>query len=413
VATVLKNPYIPHKPTPQQVRFLLLDNEEAFYGGAAGGGKSDALLMAALQYVSVPNYAAILFRKTYTDLTLPGALMDRANEWLRGKAQWHDKTKTWIFPSGATLTFGYLQNENDKYRYQSSEFQFIGFDEVTQFTEKSYTFMFSRLRKLKEMQVPIRMRCASNPGNIGHVWVKNRFIAGDLPFIPARLDDNPFIDRDAYLKSLDKLDPISRARYLKGDWDITEMGAMFQREWFEIVNQAPVCNTIRYWDLAATEKKTSDYTAGALVGEKDGIYYIIDIKRMRGTPLRVEELIKQTAMTETATIWMEQEPGSSGVNTIDHYRRNVLKGFTFYGDKKTGSKILRAAPLASAAEAGNVKLVKGLWNKDFLDEIEVFPQGEHDDQVDGVSGAFAKLNNPEEIEKKVIYDAMSLVDIDF
>jgi len=165
--------YIPHKPTPKQAAFLLLPVREAFYGGAAGGGKSDALLMAALQYVDMPGYSAILFRRTFSDLALPGALLERSTEWLKPTdAKWDDNKKTWHFPSGATLTFGYLEHENDKYRYQSSEFNFIGFDELTQFTESQYRYLFSRLRRLKGSEVPLRMRAASNPGGEGHEWVR-------------------------------------------------------------------------------------------------------------------------------------------------------------------------------------------------------------------------------------------------
>jgi hypothetical protein len=132
-------------PGAKQIEFLSLGELEAYFGGAAGGGKSDALLMAALQYVDQPNYAALLLRRTYKDLSLPGALMERAGNWLRGTAaHWSAETKTWRFPSGATVTFGHLDNEGDKYNYQSSEFQFVGFDEVTQFTKTQYEYLFSR-----------------------------------------------------------------------------------------------------------------------------------------------------------------------------------------------------------------------------------------------------------------------------
>jgi predicted phage terminase large subunit-like protein len=404
-ATILENPYIPHEPTPKQAEFLLTEAKESMYGGAAGGGKSDALLMAALQYVQVPGYSAILFRRTYVDLALPGALMDRAHEWLGGTdAKWSELKKTWTFPSGATLSFGYMQTEKDKLKYQGSEYQFIGFDELTQFTESQYRYLFSRARRLKGAKVPIRVMSATNPGGPGHEWVKQRMIiegpSKGRVFIPAKLEDNPYLDREEYEAALAELDPVTRAQLRNGDWDVQPDGNKFKRHWFTIVDDYPRdARMVRYWDLAATEPKPGqdpDWTAGALMCEKDGCYWIIDVRRIRTTPRGVEQFILNTAEEDGkhVEIYMEQEPGSSGVNTIDHYRRRVLKGFTFYGDKVTGSKELRANPLSAAAEAGNVFLVRGRWISDFLDEIVAFPnEGAHDDQVDAVSGAFDKLSS--------------------
>lgn len=398
-ATILENPWIPHEPTPKQAEFLLMEDREALFGGAAGGGKSDALLTAALQYVEVPNYAAILFRKTFADLALPGALMDRAQGWLAGTdAKWNERDKTWLFPSGATVGFGYLEHENHKYRYQSAEFQFIGFDELTQFSESQYRYLFSRLRRLEGSKVPLRMRSASNPGGIGHEWVKQRFII-EKPnlFVSANLADNPYLDREEYTRSLMQLDPVARRQLLDGDWSARQAGNKFRREWFEVVDEAPAnASRVRYWDLAATEPKPGkdpDWTAGVRMSEKDGIFYVEDIKRLRQTPRHVESLIRQTAELDgrAVDVYMEQEPGSSGVNTIDHYRRRILLGFAFRGNKTTGSKEVRANPLSAAAEAGNVKLVRGPWINAFLDEIESFPLGSHDDQVDSTSGAFEML----------------------
>lgn len=399
---VLENKWIPHKPTQKQAEFLCLTCREALYGGAAGGGKSDALLMAALMFVDVPNYSAIIFRRTYADLALPGALMDRALEWLgETKAHWDSMKHIWRFPSGATLTFGNLEREQDKYRYQSAEFQSVGFDELTQFIESQYRYLFSRLRRLENALIPLRMRSASNPGNIGHDWVKRRFLTEGTRygrvFIPAKLRDNPYLDQDKYVESLSELDPITRRQYLDGDWTARHGGSIFRREWFEIVNEAPAdLHKVRFWDLAATKPKRGkepDYTVGALVGEKNGVYYVINIVRMRGAPPEVEAAIKQTAVLDkyNTRIYMEQEPGSSGVSQIDYYARQVLKGYSFWGVKTTGPKEERATPVSSAAEAGNIKLVNGVWISAFLDEFEAFPEGMHDDQVDAVSGAFAKL----------------------
>lgn len=225
--------FVPHRPTPKQAEFLDLECVEAMYGGAAGGGKSDALLMAffgnskdPMAYVKQPKYSGLILRRTYADLSLPGAIMSRAQEWLQGsEAKWHDKDKTWTFPSGATLTFGYLEHENDKFRYQGAELQYVAFDELTQFTESQYTYLFSRLRRPTGSAVPIRMRSATNPGGIGHVWVHKRFVASSgqpalsgVRFVQAKLDDNPHVDRQSYKESLARLDEITRKQLEDGSW---------------------------------------------------------------------------------------------------------------------------------------------------------------------------------------------------
>lgn len=398
--------YILHQPTPKQTAFLLLDCEEAFYGGAAGGGKSDALLMAALQYVDVPGYSAILFRKSYADLSLPGALMDRAHDWLGGTdAKWNGETKTWSFPSTATLVFGYMENEKDKYRYKSAEFQFVGWDELTQFFITQYVYMFSRLRRLAGSNIPLRVRSASNPGDIGHEFVKQRFMVEGREhgriFIPAKLSDNKHLDQIEYEKSLMNLDPITRAQLLRGDWTARQAGGIFKREKFKMIDARPVgLKLIRYWDKAATapdptDKNDPDYTVGVLMGrDEDGRFVICDVRRKRGAPAETEALVLQTARVDgqAVPIVQEQEPGSAGIEAIDHFSRKVLVGFTFHGDRVTGDDngAIRCGPFSSQVDAGNVSLVRGPWNSDFLDECEAYPVG-HDDQVKAAAGAFTKL----------------------
>ena len=420
VERLKRNEYIPHTPTAKQLAFLCLDSEEGFYGGAAGGGKSDALLMAALQYVDYTEYAALLLRRTFKALTLPEALLDRTRMWMMGTdAKWQGDSCV-VFPSGAKLVFGYLEADRDVEQYQSAAFGFIGFDELTQFSEYQYRYMHSRTRRLVGSSVPIRVRGASNPGSIGHEWVKQRFIIegrqNGRPFIPATLDDNPFLDRETYVKSLNNLDPVSRAQLLNGDWSARQAGSKFKREWFAIVDTAPAdCQMVRRWDLAATEAKPGkdpDWTAGVLMGRsKQGTLYILDVKRIRGTPGTVDALMKQTAELDgrTVPIREEQEPGSSGVRGIDAHRK-MLMGWDYKGIPSTGSKEIRANPLSSQAEAGNVKLVRGPWINVFLDEVEIFPQGAHDDMVDAASGALADLTTePESQEVIAVYDSMQLL----
>lgn len=244
--------YWPHEPTPKQRTFLDLDCLEAFYGGAAAGGKSEALLMAALQYVHVPGYAALILRRDTQRLALAGGLIPRAAAWLaESGAAWHSAARRWSFPTAgrrATLTFGYLQVGQDKYRYASSEFQFIAFDELTEFPEEDYLFLFSRLRKPISLAVPLRMRSASNPGNLGHDWVKRRFVGDDAlralrdgapaelfwqrgaAFVPARIPDNPWVNEQEYSASLSHLPPLFRERLMHGDWSIRAEG-LIRPEW--------------------------------------------------------------------------------------------------------------------------------------------------------------------------------------
>lgn len=405
--SIFENPYIPHDPFEKQVEFLILEDEEAMYGGQAGGGKSDAILMAALQYVDVEDYAALILRRSYKDLSLPGALMDRSHAWLRHtKAKWNAIDHSWTFPSGATLTFGHLQHGNSIYQYQGSELQFVAFDELTQFTEQMYLYLFSRTRRLEGSIVPIRIRSASNPGGVGHQWVRQRFIFEDRPFIPASFRENPHIDREQYDKALDNLDWITRQQLKFGDWYANPFGGLFKREWFEniipIEKMPTFTRLCRFWDLASTKPSAKnddpDFTAGALLGiTAQKQCYVIDVKHMRGTPLEVEQLILDTARQDqrnfgSIEIRMEEEGGSSGKIVTDHYSRNVLSGYDFKGIRATGSKEDRAKPFSSYAEKGYVTLVEGLWHNAFLNEVEAFPtDGIHDDIVDAVSGSYNNL----------------------
>jgi predicted phage terminase large subunit-like protein len=174
---------------------------------------------------------------------------------------------------------------------------------------------------------------------------------------------------------------------------------MFKRVWFgDPIPAAPAdCRCVRFWDMAATEAGTGkdpDWTCGAKVGIKAGIWYVIDMRRTQSQPMGTETLVRQTAGLDgwEVPIAMEEEGGSSGKTVTDHYAREVLVGYNFQGLRSTGSKALRAQPFCAAAEAGNMRLVSGIWNSTFLDEAEVFPFGPHDDQIDAVASAINFLS---------------------
>ena len=405
-----KSSYCPEVASLTQKVFLRSYALEGLFGGAAGGGKSSALLMSALQYVDVPGYSAILFRRTYADLSLPGALMDRFRQWVTNydDVHWNNNTYIATFPSGARVTFGYLNNVNDYLRYKGSEFQFIGMDEVTEIRENDYRYLFSRLRRPTDgplSQVPLRMRAASNPAPN---WVRQRFIVEGKEtgriFVPSKLTDNPGIDAESYRQALMALDPIERRRLEMGDWWATTLGTCFDRTSFVVVDSSEIprvesaSRAVRFWDLAATEPNPSnpnpDWTVGTLMLLDRGISYILDVKKARVKNEKVENLIYQTAIEDghSVAIRMEQEPGSSGKALVDNYARYVLPGYDFGGVRSTGDKETRARPFAASVANGNIRVVRAAWLTDWLDEFSGFPEAsDHDDQVDSAVGAFTFL----------------------
>lgn len=370
--------------------------------------------MGALQFVDISGYSAILFRRTYADLSLPGALIDMSKQWLMpfvrtGEVKWSEKEKVYTFPSSATLSFGYLENDNDCFRYQGSEFQYIGMDECTHISPKNYRYLFSRLRKPKSLNVPLRFRATCNPGGLYGEYYYNRFfVEGEENgriFISAGLVDNPYLDEEEYREALAELDPVTRAQLEDGNWMVREAGDVFDRHWFQIVpaDSLPLnAPCVRYWDLASIDpkkrKKKSrgkddpDFTVGFKMRCHQNIYIIDDIIRVQKKPNEIEELIKNTAVFDghNCCIEMEQEPGSSGAITIDHYSRNVLPDYNFKGVTSTGSKVERARNASSAAQAGRVLVSNQCRNiTAFFDELDTFPYGAHDDTIDGFSGAMA------------------------
>lgn len=236
----------PH-PGPQE-RFLRSSAYECLYGGAAGGGKSDALLVTATLYADTPGYQALLLRRTYPELRM--SLMQRSHELLAGWAAWNESRLTWTWESGAILQFGHLENERDVYRYQSAAFAYLGFDELTSFSQWQYEYLLSRCRNI--VGLPNRVRSATNPGGIGHGWVKRRFVdaipsgqkrwylgttqvpsgtegAVSRQWIPARLTDNPTLmaGDPGYIERLRQLPERDRLMLLEGRWDIAFEGLVY------------------------------------------------------------------------------------------------------------------------------------------------------------------------------------------
>jgi predicted phage terminase large subunit-like protein len=218
-------------------------------------------------------------------------------------------------------------------------------------------------------------------------------------FISAKVTDNYTLMKQnpQYVDQLKKLDRTERERKLYGNWNVRDEQGMFQRSWFRIVEAIPAgIELVRYWDRAATEKTSGNdpcYTSGCLGGHgNNGAFYIADMRRARLDPADNQRFLKNTASQDGrgVPIFIEQEPGSSGKDSIYHYVAHILPEYDAHGDRVTGSKINRAKPFAAQAEVGNVRLLRGNWNEEFLKEAANFPISKFKDQVDAASGCYAK-----------------------
>jgi len=224
------------KPFPgAQEEFLRRREFEVLFGGAAGPGKTDCLVAGMARDVAHPKYRGLILRRTFPQLQ---EIMDRCHNLypLMG-GNWKATEKRWTFPSGATIDLGHMQHENDKYNYQGKEYVRIGFDELTHFTETQYTYLFSRARTTEPDLYP-QVISSTNPGGLGHYWVKERFISPATAgttfydgqtglsriFVPATIEDNPALyDNDpAYLARLEALPEIEKMRLRHGIWDAFE-----------------------------------------------------------------------------------------------------------------------------------------------------------------------------------------------
>lgn len=348
-------------PGPQ-TSFLASGCYEKLYGGAAGGGKTDALVMGALANIHIPQYKAIIFRRTLVELE--GQVIPKSEEWYPRLGGKYNKTKhVWVFPSGAKIHFGHIENDGDETIYQGWEFQYVGFDELTSFSEKQYRYLLSRIRSAQGIHATVAS--ATNPGGEGHEWVVNRWApflrAGDpdyhgilaapsetmfyvsrddkrdwvtreeaseinalwdaaaplervnMPramtttFIPAKLEDNPhLLDNDPeYAARLNDLDRHTFEQLRKGNWlSKPNKRDFFQKEWFDVIDALPPGRIIwaRWWDRAATEKKEGndpDFTASVKLGRcEDGTFIVDHAEEFRAAPPEVAAKIEWHAKND-------------------------------------------------------------------------------------------------------------------
>lgn len=382
----------PQAPTPKQQEFLDAPELEAVFGGAAGGGKSSCLLMGALQYANTPGYAGLILRKTFADLALPGAIMDRSHQWLANTtAHWDGTNKTWRFPSGASLTFGYLEIEKQKFRYQSSEFQYIAFDELTQFGVSLYTYMFSRLRRSGELKVPLRMRSGTNPGGVGHQWVYERLIdaktrVSDSRFVPSLLSDNPHIDAEEYRRSLAKLDDVTRKQLEEGLWIQDKSGLVYKYTSENLVERLPDRDDwikVATIDFGSSARVPSTAFAVWYSSIADPAAYLVSTSKHADlTVSGIVEHYRALEMLHGAFSKVGGDQGALGLGYINEMRRRHAIPITGVekknklGYRKLFNGELRDKRILIVADGNSDWLEEAnnlMWDEDGLDVVEGQP----------------------------------------
>lgn len=434
------------QPGPQE-QFLSSSADIVFYGGAAGGGKTWALLLEPLRHIkTIDGFGGIIFRRESVQITNEGGLWDESEtlyEALGAHPRQH--ANEWIFPPyGNRISFRHMQYDKDRTKYQGAQLAYMAWDELTHFTRKQFLYMLSRSRSTCGISPYIRAGYNPVPSgdpvggwihefiewyldeNLeypdplkagiiryfvvindviewadGKQEIENRF-PGSFPlsftFIPAYVTDNKILlEADpSYIAKLSALGSADQERLLKANHKIEDkIGGMFKREYFEIVPAVPSgAQFVRYWDKAGT-KDDGDHTAGILLAKANDTYYIVDYISGQWEAGEREGVIRQTAISDhqtygSVTIGHEQEPGSGGKESAQNTTRVTLAGFSSFADKVTGDKITRAEPMASQAIANNVKMVDAHWNRSLIDMFCRFPSKPRDG-VDAASGAFNKL----------------------
>ncbi len=448
-----------------QEQFLSTSANIAVYGGAAGGGKTFALLMEPLRYINTRDYRAVIFRRNYTQISVSGGLWDESvsiYSGIKGAVSAKSPKYHWTFSKKATLYFDYLGRDEDVQDWQGSQITFIGFDELTHFTERQFFYMLSRNRSTCGVEPYVRATC--NPDADSWVakliewWIdpetgypikersgKIRYMArqneaiiwGDtreelikqgvkpssiksFTFIASTLQDNQLLMQldPSYLANLEALPLVERERLLYGNWKIkSAAGLFFNRN--QVGNMLPVVprdvtTFVRAWDLAATSETEGGepaYTAGVLMGRRaDGRFIVIDVINVRQSAGEVRATIKRTAMTDNAIygnvkVRLPQDPGQAGKDQAQSFAL-LLAGLNFRILPVSGSKETRAEPVAAQWQAGNFDIVVAGWNEEYFAQLESFPSSKFKDMVDATSDAFSELVQITERDK-LVYPAFS------
>lgn len=428
-----ENPFIPAnerlplKCSAKQLDLVTDETLEVLYGGSAGGGKTAAILIAALQYVDQPGYHALILRRTFKQLSKADSILSLCTNWIGSKARYTSDSHTFRFPSGATLEFGHCEHEKNKTDYDGPAYHFVGIDEATHFTETMYSYIaFGRQRRLLDSTIPLRIRLSAMPGGEGHTWVKKRFVSAKTTamkrFLPARLDDNPFLDKDEYRKSLHRMgevDPITAKRMEEGDWDAI-IGSRFKPEWFKKYHRVrhaggwwidcdglriniDICPRFMTIDTASTAKEKTkpdpDYTVASSWAQYNNLLIWLGCRRDRMESPDVPPFVGAEYQRLRIGVAYVEETGA--MKPSQYLKRHRLGNGTYMNvvpySKGSADKLLFNTPFINMMAAGRVWMPEDDPHfplGDVEGELLLFTgnpkQDSHDDIVD-TGGAAAKV----------------------
>ena len=439
--TIYENPYIPFKPYPKQAEMLCAHEREIALLGTGGSGKSTVLLMFALQFAEETEYTynTIIARRTLTDLERPGALLDKfKNVLLRPEIQdnpklrvkYNDAKKVFTFPSGNTISFGYLKDSTSLNTFQGAEFQQIIIDELSQLEKFKYTYMLSRIRKDKDNPLPLRLISASNPGNIGNIWVRERFLERSdksvtnyesIKAFEGSYEDNIYLNREEYELFLNELDPVAREQLMHGNWYARIEGELFNETDFILLSperfeKVPVIHEARSWDLAATEvideNKSSDpdWTAGVKIAEDNaGNLYITKVDKFRLESRKLMDAVLEIAIRDSCDMEQLQLDSATGKNfgllLLDEWKRHNV---TCRNVTSQQNKVDSAREVSAIIQRKPVYIVANItdkWYLEFIEEITSFPnKAVHDDTVDAFCDCYKYFLKRKSPRKKINVD---------
>jgi phage terminase large subunit-like protein len=429
--TIEKNPFIPSnnllktKLYDKQIYTICSQSKRKLLGGSAFSGKSRYGASSALQWFEVPDYRCLVIRRIYDDVIATGGIVDYLDRWLYDFDYIEHNQSKKVFHNtlnDAKIFYNYMRYEDDKLKFKSRAYNKIIIDEASELLKVNLRYVNRSLRPTEaDERVPLSLEYISNPeSSSGVEYLKKKFVSdkGPYPYFEMNFWNNPFVNPVEYKETLGEL---SKADYefQMGNWDYTlSSGDIFdydliksatinQEEYKKIVNEIPLMRLIRGWDIASTDKKTSDYTASSLIevyhGDVDIVRKQESFKKLPG---HLEKRMKTTMDLDGPEVehWIEQQPATGNLLS-DNYWKNEFEDYNVKFIPVFRNKVIRAGRMVPLMKQRKLLFLED-ENKPYLTTFRKqainFPnfdiknsddeESMHDDRIDTISIVMNKLH---------------------